>query len=31
VEDIDVLVTDKGAPDELTESFTAAGVEVIRA
>ncbi|MEU0243404.1 DeoR/GlpR family DNA-binding transcription regulator [Streptomyces sp. NPDC006235] len=31
VEDIDVLVTDKGASDELTEAFTAAGVEVIRA
>jgi DeoR family transcriptional regulator, aga operon transcriptional repressor len=31
VEDIDVLVTDKAASDELTESFTAAGVEVIRA
>ena len=29
--DIDVLVTDKAASDELTEAFTAAGVEVIRA
>lgn len=31
VRDIDVLVTDKAATDELTEPFTAAGVEVIRA
>ncbi|MCX4460172.1 DeoR/GlpR family DNA-binding transcription regulator (plasmid) [Streptomyces sp. NBC_01340] len=31
LEDIDVLVTDKAASDELTESFAAAGVEVIRA
>ncbi len=31
VEDIDVLVTDKAASDELTQSFAAAGVEVIRA
>ncbi|MCZ0999619.1 DeoR/GlpR family DNA-binding transcription regulator [Streptomyces mirabilis] len=31
VEDIDVLVTDKAATDALTEPFTAAGVDVIRA
>ena len=28
---LDALVTDKAAPDELAESFEAAGVEVIRA
>ncbi|WP_406002714.1 DeoR/GlpR family DNA-binding transcription regulator [Streptomyces sp. NBC_00829] len=31
VEDVHVLVTDKGAPTELTKPFSAAGVKVVRA